>query len=193
MNQKLPTLIGVAGTFASGKDTLADYLVAQHSFAVGSTSDAVREISQKRHGNIERPALHETANYYRQKFGADYFAQKILDDFFANQSNNYYGLVITGLRSVGEAQAIKKANGVLVFVNAPIGVRYQRMLRRNRDKEVNLKLEEFAESEKSEWHSGDGLADFSFKNIQKMADINIINGDNVDQYLRDSIKLLLNH
>lgn len=193
MAKQLPTLIGVAGTFASGKDTLADYLVAQHSFAVGSTSDAVREISQKRHGNIERPALHETANYYRQKFGADYFAQKILDDFFANQSNNYYGLVITGLRSVGEAQAIKKANGVLVFVNAPIGVRYQRMLRRNRDKEVNLKLEEFAESEKSEWHSGDGLADFSFKNIQKMADINIINGDNVDQYLRDSIKLLLNH
>ena len=190
MAKQLPNLIGIAGTFASGKDTLAEYLVSEYNFAIASSSDAVREVSQKRHGNIERPALHETANYYRQKFGADYFVQKLLDDYNATKANNYFGLVVTGLRSVGEAQAIKKANGVLVFVNAPIEVRYQRMLVRNRDKEVNLTLEEFAESEKSEWHSGDGLADFSFKNIQKMSDINIINGDNVDQYLNDSIKAL---
>lgn len=190
MIQKLPKLIGIAGTFASGKDTLADYLVAQYSFAVGSTSDVVREISQKRYGNIERPALHETADHYRQKYGADYFAQKILDDFFTDQANNYYGLVVTGLRSVGEAKAIKDADGILVFVNAPIEVRYQRMLVRNRDKEVNLTLEQFTKSEEAEWHSGDGLADFSFKNILKMADINVTNGNNLDQYLADSINAL---
>lgn len=190
MHTKLPKLIGISGTFASGKDTLAEHLAQEYNFALGLTSDAVRDVSKKRHGNIERPALHETANYYRQKFGADYFVQKLLKEFYGNKSNNYFGIVVTGLRSVGEALAIKDADGILVFVNAPIEVRYQRMLVRNRDKEVNLSLEEFAISEEAEWHSGDGLADFSFKNIQKMSDINIINGDSLDKYLSDSIKAL---
>ena len=66
-------IIGLAGTFSSGKDSLAKVLSSQFGFVHISTSDIVRELSQEKYGSVDRPYLQEISNVYREKFGNDYF------------------------------------------------------------------------------------------------------------------------
>ena len=62
-------IMGLAGTFASGKDTLADYLVAHKNFYHVSTGDIIREESMKLHGSTDRVYLREVANQMRSERG----------------------------------------------------------------------------------------------------------------------------
>lgn len=191
MKSPLPKLIGISGTVASGKDTLANYLADQYTYKAISSGDMVRLISMKRHGSIERPELQETAKYYRDKYGADYFIKAIIKDYQAsNKDNNYKGLIITGLRSVGEASAVKSYGGVVLFLDSPIKLRYERMQARARDQEVGLSLKEFEASGQKEWHSGDDPSDFSLKNIKNMADAVIDNDYNLAELESEAISKL---
>ena len=167
-----PRLIGIAGTFTSGKDTIANKLVADFGFVHVSTSDMIREIAQKERGSIERPILHEVAAEHRRREGAGVFVNFAL--------KKPLPLVITGMRSLGEAKAIKQAGGVLLFIDAPIRLRYERMKIRLRDNETHLSFEEFEANEQKEWHMGDNDADFNLRGIKNISDVVFSNNRNID-------------
>ena len=59
-------IIGIAGTLATGKDTVAEYLAEQFGYTHVSTGDIVRELAMQEHGSIERPVLYETAKAHRE-------------------------------------------------------------------------------------------------------------------------------
>ena len=158
-----PELIGIAGSFASGKDTVAHALAADYGFSHVSTGDMVREVAQRERGSIERPVLFEVANEHRHRDGAGVFVIHALE--------KPRPLVITGIRSLGEAKALKQAGGVLLFIDAPAEVRYERMQARHRDAETELSLEQFEANEAKEWHAGDDDADFNLRDIKRMADV----------------------
>lgn len=183
-HNKSPELIGIAGTFASGKDTVAHYLEKEYGYTHVSTGDMVRETAMRERGSIERPVLFETAQAHRREFGAGAFVQKALD--------SPRPLVITGIRSLGEANVIKQNGGVLIFVNAPLEIRYERMKARHRDNETELTLEEFSANEQKEWHSGESTADFNLRDIAELADFVIDNGHSMEDFLdevRDKLVL----
>ena len=119
---KLPNLIGVSGTFGSGKDSLARILVNEYGYTEVSTSDLVREVAMRERGSIERPVLAEVATMCREKYGAGYFVEVGLD--------KPRPLVITGIRSLGEMKALKQADGIMVYIDAPIEERCRRMIGR---------------------------------------------------------------
>lgn len=170
-----PRLIGIAGSFASGKDTIAHRLVEDFDFTHVSTSDIVREIALKERDSIERPVLFEVAERHRKHDGAGVFVRHALQ--------KPRPLVITGMRSLGEAKELKQHGGVLVFVDAPVEVRYERMRSRLRDAETGLSLEQFKANEKKEWHAGDSDADFNLGGIKAMADVTIENTLPVDDFI----------
>lgn len=180
-------IIGLAGTFASGKDTLAHYLVKECDYLHVSTSDMVRAEALKAEGSIERPVLHAVANRLRQEKGAGIFAEMAISLFRAKQGerDDYRGLVISGLRSLGEAKAIVAAGGKIVFVDAPIKIRYERMVGRKRDNEVRLSLEEFVAQEAKELEVGEtpSDADFNLLGIKSMSDAVIMNDSTLDIFL----------
>lgn len=179
MNEnELPELIGLSGTFASGKDTLAGRLVLDYDYTHISTGDMVRKVAMEERGSIERPVLHEVADAHRRSDGAGYFAKKALEESRP--------LVVSGLRSLGEMKAIREAGGVIVFTDAPVEVRYQRAINRHRDGEEQLSLEEFRDSEAQEWHAGDGEADFNFRDIKANADMVIDNQADVEAFIADA-------
>lgn len=159
----ITTLIGLAGTPAGGKDTLAERMVRDHGFTHVSTGDMVREVATQQRGSIERPILYEIANIYRHQHGAGVFVHKAL--------KKPRPLVITGLRTTGEARVLKNADGLLVWIDAPGKIRYQRMKSRRRDNEAGLSFEEFTIHEQKEWHAGNGEADFNLRDIKEMSDI----------------------
>lgn len=172
---KAPQLIGIAGSFASGKDTIAHRLVDDFHFTHVSTGDMVREIALRERDSIERPVLHEVADQHRKRDGAGIFVRHALQ--------KPKPLVITGIRSVGEAKELKQHGGVLLFIDAPSEVRYERMRSRNRDAEVGLTLKQFQANEAEEWHQGDSDADFNLRDIKAMADVTIDNTLPVDDFV----------
>lgn len=188
-----PRIIGLSGTFASGKDTLAHYLVRQYHYLHVSTGDMVRQEALKERGSIERPILHEVADGLRRTHGAGVLADLAIKTFEAKQAerDDYKGLVVSGLRSLGEAKAIKAAGGILVFTDAPVETRHQRMVSRKRDDETTLSLEEFKAQEATELEAaGEGDEAFNILGIRKLSDIILHNSTDLDAYLHQATSKL---
>lgn len=171
---KLPTLIGVSGTFGSGKDSLAKILVDEYGFTAVSTGDLVREVAMRERGSIERPVCAEVATMCREKFGAGYFVELGLD--------KPRPLVMTGIRSIGEMKALKAAGGVMVYVDAPVELRYERMVGRARDGEAEVSLEEFQRREEKEMYGGARDTDFNIRGIGEQADVRIVNDGDFEAF-----------
>ncbi len=170
-----PQLIGIAGTFSSGKDTIAHFLVDDYGYTHVSTGDMVRKVATEKYGSIERPVLHKTATELRYANGAGALVSEALKELRP--------LVITGIRSLGEAKALKAAGGMLLFVDAPIEIRYERVRSRNRDNETELTLEQFRENEEKEMYSGPNDEDFNIRGISEIADISIQNTLPLEDYI----------
>jgi dephospho-CoA kinase len=188
-----PRIVGLAGTFASGKDTLAHYLVTEYNYLHVSTGDMVRQEALKERGSIERPVLHEVATKLRKTHGAGVLVDLAVKMFQAKckERDDYAGLVVSGLRSLGEAKAIKAAGGTLVFTDAPLEIRYQRMVSRQRDDETRLTLDEFKAQEATELATASNDDEsFNILGIRGMADIQLINDTGLQGYLDQAIKAL---
>ena len=174
-------IVGVSGSFGSGKGMLGKYLTNKYGFIDVNTGDIVREIAQEQRGSIERPVLQEVANELRHKYGGGVLVERAIDRYH-NSIRAYAGVAVTGLRSLGEVKAIKAMGGKVVFIDAPLDVRYNRMVERQRDAEAQISLEEFREREESELSSGLSDADFNLAQIEKIADITIINGGTPEDF-----------
>lgn len=182
-------IVGVSGSFGSGKDILGVYLADKYGFMNISTGDIVREIAQEQRGSIERPVLHEVANELRHKYGGGVLVERAIDRYH-NSIRTYAGATITGIRSLGEAKAIKALGGQLVFVDAPFDIRYNRMVERQRDAETQITLEEFRAREESEISSGVTDADFNLGKIEQIADFKLINDSSLEDFYKAADKAL---
>ncbi len=168
-------IIGLAGTHASGKDTLADYLSKKHGFYHVSTGDIVREVAIGKYGSVERPVLYKTANEIRTEFGHGATGYMALDKF-EKVKDEYKGLVVSGFRAIAEAQAVKDRGGILVFIDAPERIRFERLRDRARVEEGDLSFEEFKKREDAENGGIDPAFDISA--IKSISDYVITNEAN---------------
>src|SRR5688572_25799323 len=96
-------IIGIAGTFASGKDTAADYLVKHYGFLHVSTGDLIREETKRLGKSIHRDNLVGVANEMRTTKGGGVFVEMALEEF---RKSNAKGLVVSGIRHPGEVESI---------------------------------------------------------------------------------------
>lgn len=179
-------IIGLSGTFASGKDTLAHHLVQKHNFLHVSTGDMVRAVAESQYGNIERPTLVKTANELRDKRGPGVLAELAMERYH-ELKDEYSGVVISGVRSLGEANIIQTKGGIILFVDSPIETRYKRIKSRHRDNEELLSFEDFVRSEELESNSThDNPAVQDIPGVKALADIIVFNEHEVDAYLADA-------
>jgi len=177
-------ILGFAGTFAAGKDIGAEYLIEQHNLLHGSTSNMVRVVAKKKYGNIQRKTLHKTADQLRKERGAGALVEVALETY-RDQQEEYNGLAVTGIRSLGEARALLAAGGRLIFVDAPREVRFKRSQKRQREGDEPT-LEEFIKQEESELYGdGDDEAVINILGVKELADRVIINDDSIGQYFAD--------
>jgi dephospho-CoA kinase len=182
-------IIGFSGTFSSGKDILAEHLQEKFGLMHISTGDIVREIAQAQKGSIERPVLHEVADELRRTYGGGVLVERALDRYH-NSIRNHAGVVVTGIRSLAEAKAIKNLGGQIVYIDAPLEVRYARMQARQRDGEARITLEAFRQRELTEMNSGISDADFNVQQIGNMADITLQNTGTIEEFFASAEKAL---
>lgn len=181
-------IVGLAGALASGKDSLANYLVENFKFCHVSTGDLVREEAMKRYGSIERPVLYKTANELRNERGHGVLGEMALEYYQKNKDKYPGGLIVSGFRALAEAQAVKDAGGIIIYTDAPFEKRYNWMVGRGRDKEVEITPEEFKKREADE--NGGVDPDFNISTIKSIADAVIENNGTFEQFLSKFLKAI---
>jgi len=182
-------IIGITGTNGSGKDTVADILVKKLGWPHFSLSDELRGICKETHIKSTRDNLIKFGREIRNKKGLDYLSQKVL----SKVSDNF---IATSIRNLAEIEPFKKsAKFILIAVNAPIEVRYQRVINASKDRsgykvgEGSVSLGKFRDKEQIEMQ-GTGRADQQLQILIDMADAKIENGGTMEELENKVDKLL---
>ncbi len=144
-------IIGLTGKNAAGKGEIAKYL-QKKGFVYYSLSDMIRDEATKRGLEHSRDNMINLGNDLRQKFGPGCLAQKT-NEKIENTKKKSFGeffFVIDSIRSPHEVKELKKNKDfILVGIEAPIELRLERMLRRNRIGDAKT-LEELKQHEQRE-------------------------------------------
>jgi dephospho-CoA kinase len=135
-------LIGLTGTNGAGKGEAAAFF-QKNGYAGFSLSDILREELVRRGLGITRDNLIRTGKALRRKYGADILARRIMKRFRAKS-------VIDSIRHPREIAFLKRHKGfILLAIDAPPALRFERVLRRGRDESAST-LAEFTRKEQEE-------------------------------------------
>lgn len=166
-------IIGITGTFSSGKDTVANYLEKKGFFHL-SLADLVREECQKRSRYNSRDDLIEVANELRQKYGSGILAKMALE-----RTKNKGKIVISSIRNPGEVEELKKAGHFfLLTIDASIKLRYERAKKRGKIDDV-VTFEKFKAQEEFERNGNEFQQQLD--KVISMADYKIINDATLEE------------
>ncbi len=136
-------ILGVTGFFCAGKDSLAHYLM-QKGFAHISLSDMIREEIASRGQDVTLDRLTAVGNELRRRYGAGILAVRALQ-----RMNDYSRYVVTSIRHPAEVATLRlRRDFLLLFVDAPRRVRYERSLARARPGDNLPTFEQFVAAEK---------------------------------------------
>jgi len=167
-------IIGLSGSLAAGKDTVAEYLEAK-GFRHISLSVILRDLLKEKNIEINLENLTRVGNSILDEYGPAYLvkrAEKIAD--FSSD------LVISSIRQPNEIEYLKKRRDFfMVFVDADIKIRFSRSEIRSRQGDSKT-LEEFAAIEKKEMDGKSGGMDLQY--CRKAADFVLLNNGTLDEF-----------
>ena len=170
-------IIGIGGTDGSGKDSLGHFLRDEYNWYFISVTDLLREEAQKRNMALSRSTLKLISAEWRAKDGLAVLVDKAVAEY-KKLDKPYAGLVIASLRNPGEADEVHKLGGQVVWTDAPVELRYQRAIARNKGTEDQVTLQEFKTEEAEQMqHSGDKTT-LNLSAVKAKADIFITNDSN---------------
>ncbi|MCA6070396.1 MAG: AAA family ATPase [Endomicrobium sp.] len=164
-------IIGLTGSYCSGKDTIAEYISKKYGYKHFSLSDVIRDVMKEEGIEPVRENLIVFGTKLRGKNGNGVLAKKVLEKI--NLDGKY---CITSIRHSDEVKALQERKDfVLVNIDAPQDVRFERMQNRKRPGDPQT-LEKFIELEKIESQTeGSGQ---QLRKTANMADITFINDSN---------------
>lgn len=167
-------VIGLSGTNGAGKDTFAEYwLHYTHGLQV-SLGDMLRSqlpIDKE----PSRANLADLSAELRSLYGLAVLVDIALKQY---DVSNYNSLLINGIRHPSEAQRIKDIGGIMIWIDAPIEVRYNRIQQSNRGRfEDNVSFGQFQEQEMREM-SANSEASVNLTLVRRLANITLLNDSN---------------
>lgn len=191
------TLLGVAGTAGSGKDSATDMICQFYGATNISTSDFIRAVARHVYDlppdfNPVRDQLFELATFLRNEVNP---ATTIKLCIFKARAQNVKLAVLSGLRSMGEAEAVRQAGGIIIGVDADPRIRYERIHSRQRDTESQKTFEQFLEQDTFENNgvssTGPGRG---ISSVLEYADIMLHNDgtwEDLEKQIHEKLDLLL--
>ena len=173
-------LIGLTGTNGAGKGEVANFL-KKKGYAYYSLSDLVRHQLSREGKELSRNNLIEMGNKLREKFGADILARLVVKKIQGEA-------VIDSIRNPKEVEYLRKQKDfILIAVDAPVAIRFERIKKRGRKESVST-LHEFIQKEAEEMTSKQ--TGQQLQTCIKMADIKITNEGTLEELKQKLEKLL---
>jgi len=167
-------LIGLTGSNGAGKGEAAAFL-KDRGYSYFSLSDEIREELGRQGLEPTRDHLIHQGNELRARFGPDVLARRVMAKVGGKA-------VIDSIRNPHEVAFLRSQEGfILVAVDAPVELRYARVLKRGRMESAET-LEEFAAKEREEMRN-----DPNGQQLQecfRLADIRLLNDGTVEELHR---------
>lgn len=176
-------IIGLTGKNGAGKGVVADFL-RQRGFIYTSLSDVIRNELKKRSIEITRENLVRIGNELRNQWGPSVLAERVALDL--DHDKNY---VVDSIRNPEEAKALKKRKDfVLLFVDAPVELRFERVKARGRENDPQT-LEAFTKLEDAERSSANPNHQ-QLDQTQILADDFLMNDHSLEKLYEQVIQIL---
>ena len=186
-------LIGIAGTDGSGKDTIGEMLSDRHGWLFISVTDLLRQELTRQNKVITRANQRQLSAEWRRKSGNGVLIDKAWETYNQkNKNGQFRGLVTSSLRNPGEVDEIHRLGGKVVWVDADIHVRYQRVINRQKNAtEDNVTFEEFVKEEQEQMEHQEDEATLSLSAVKAKADIFLDNsGHDINAFKNQAEKAL---
>lgn len=177
-------IIGITGTSGAGKGTVVDYIINKLKFNYYSVGDYLIEEIKRRGLDVNRDSQREVANEIRASKGPAFIVQELYKVAESKQKN----AIIESIRNPKEAEFIKQHGGILIAVTADQKTRFERIKKRQSEKD-NVTFEEFQKQEEKEFQNNDPNAQNLPKCIE-MADIVITNNDSLEKLYEEIEKAI---
>lgn len=176
-------LLGITGMFASGKDTLAEFL-ENKGFVRRSLSDELRKEAQVRGIHITRENLITLGTELREQEGNAVLAKRVLAG--VRDGTNY---CFVSIRNPAEVEELKKHRDFyLVFLDTPIETRFERAKKRNREQEAQT-LSEFKRVEAKEYSNPNSAGQQLLK-VKELADFVLTNEGSTEDLFNQTEEFL---
>ena len=168
-------ILGITGSFGSGKGTVVEYLVRQKGFRHYSATALLIEEIERRGMPVNRDSMIAVANDLRARGGPSY----LVDTLYKRAAAADGDAIIEALRAVAEVRRIKEFGGVVLGVDADSRLRYQRIVMRGGVKD-DVTYEEFLDQERKESNPDDPAKQDIFGAL-KESDVIIENSGTLDE------------
>lgn len=180
-------IIGITGTYASGKGTIVDIL-KKEGFKHYSVRDYLVEEINNRNLPVDRNSMIEVGNELRRKNSPSYIAEQLYSLAKIDGGNS----IIESLRTPGEIESLRKEEDFYLFsIDAPQIIRYQRAIERKSESD-KITFQEFIEQEKKESYNSDPNKQ-NLHACKKMSDYHFYNDKSVkdlEKKVRDVLEIL---
>lgn len=128
-------IVGLTGTFAAGKGTVAEYLIGR-SFQYYSLSDELRLLLRQKGFMPSRDNLAKAGNELRRKYGAGFLAELVIKRLRGSPSVT--NSIVDGIRNLGEVEALRQMKDFfLIAVDAPVDIRFERAKQRGTERDTS--------------------------------------------------------
>jgi dephospho-CoA kinase len=165
-------VIGLAGRIGCGKGTVAKYLVKKYDAQQFVYSDILSDILKRLHLPVTRSNLQKLGKGLREELGEKVLVNAMKGDLKEAKAEMR---LIDGVRYVNEVDMLRTfPHNVLIFVDVPLEVRYERAKKRATRGEKELTLNEFKERDNA-------TTEKELDKVKEMADYIIDNSGSIEQ------------
>jgi dephospho-CoA kinase len=175
-------IIGIAGENASGKDTVTKCLVEKYGASHHKFSGVLRDVLDRLGLEQSRKNIDTASTVLRQAFGDDLLSRAICAEVERDESPL---VVIDGVRRESDLSCVRNVPGFrLVYVDAAMEKRYQRITRRNENVDDSTKTwEDFLEESQAE-------PQLRIRDLKGIADCVVDNNGTLEELCRQVDELM---
>lgn len=166
-------ILGLAGEIASGKGTVAKYLIEKYAGSSPRFSTALRDVAKRMYLAETRENLQKISTIFRENFFDDILSMVISKDV---ENDTHEVIAIDGVRRMADIAYLQKIEGFkLVYIDADMEKRYERITKRGENADDNGKtLEEFKKDHERE-------TELQIRDLKNEADFVIDNNGNFEE------------
>lgn len=142
-------ILGLVGEMSSGKGTIADHMRGKYHASTHRFSTVLRDVLDRLYLEQNRGNIQILSEILRKGFGEDLFAKSMLHDV---QRDNGDFIVVDGVRRIEDIGFLRELSHFkLVFIEADMQVRYERLIKRQENTDDQVKtFDEFVREHQAE-------------------------------------------
>ncbi len=169
-------VLGLTGSLAAGKGVVSDFF-KDKGFTYYSLSNELRELAKSFDIEITRENLQNLGNKYRDERGNSFLAELVAEKIRKNNFNS----IVDGIRNPGEVEYLRLNlyNFILISVDAPNDIRFERMIQRNRESDPKI-WEDFIKVDNRDKGIGESESGQGVGKCMSMADFNLMNDSSLE-------------